>query len=69
MIYVDDESSWLTRRGSLRRIFEWWNDYWARNLDLVTTAEVAEGRETGSDTYRPAKGVRAVKHVLIFKRR
>jgi hypothetical protein len=69
MIYIDDDFSWLVRRGSARRIFEWWNDYWAKNLDLVMTTEIQEGPERGTDMDKPAKEAPTVKHILIFKRR
>jgi hypothetical protein len=69
VIYVDDELSWLPRSGSERKIVSWWKDYWAANMDLVSTLEVEEGRERGVDVDRPAKDEPPVKHILIFKRR
>ncbi len=49
LVYVDDELSWLARPGSDRKIFEWWKEYWARDLDLVKTVEFKEGLERGAD--------------------
>ena len=69
MIYIDDESSWLLRRGSARKIFDWWKEYWAANLDLVKTIEVEEGQERGTDMDVPAKDAPTLKHILILKRR
>ena len=69
MIYIDDEFSWLPRRGSERRIFDWWKAYWAANLDLVMTLEVEEGQERGTDMDKPAKEAPTLNHILIFKRR
>ena len=69
LIYIDDEFSWLTQRGSERRIFDWWKEYWAANLDLVKTIEVEEGKERGTDMDNPAKDAPTLKHILIFKRR
>ena len=69
MIYIDDEFSWLPRRGSERRIFDWWKEYWAANMDLVLTLEVEEGNERGAAQDRPAKDAPTAKKILIFKRR
>jgi hypothetical protein len=69
-IYIDDELSWLPRSGSGRKLFDWWKDYWAANMDLVLTLEVEEGQERGTEMDRPARDPAApVKHLLIFKRR
>lgn len=69
LIYIDDEFSWLTEPGSERRIFDWWKEYWAANLDLVQTLEVQEGKERGTDMDKPADEAPTLKHILIFKRR
>jgi hypothetical protein len=69
LIYVDDGFSWLTRDGSEQRIFEWWKEYWAANLDLAMTLGVEEGQERGTDMVKPATDVPTVKHILVFKRR
>jgi 4-amino-4-deoxy-L-arabinose transferase-like glycosyltransferase len=69
IIYIDDDLSWLPRSGSGRKIFDWWQEYWAANMDLVLTLEVEEGQDSGTDMERPAKDAPPVKHILIFKRR
>jgi hypothetical protein len=69
LIYIDDEFSWLTRSGSERKIFDWWKEYWAENLDLVKTIEVEEGHERGTDMVKPATEAPTLNHILIFKRR
>ena len=69
LLYIDDEFSWLRKPDSKRRVFEWWNDYWTRNLDLVMTTQVEEGQERGTDMVRPTADAPTVKHILIFKRR
>ena len=69
LVYVDDQFSWLVRPGSARKIFEWWNAYWAANLDLVRTIEVEEGHERGTDMDKPAQEAPTLSHILIFKRR
>ena len=45
VVYVQDDYSWLPRPNSQRRIFEWWEQYWAGKLDLVKTVDVTNGRE------------------------
>ncbi len=69
VVYVDDPLSWLARRGSVRKIFEWWNAYWAANLDLVRTIEVEEGPLRETDLDQPPDKEQPLKHILIFKRR
>ena len=69
MIYVDDEHSWLPRSGSERKVVDWWQEYWAANMDPVLTLELEEGEEPEADQDRPAKDAPPVKHILIFKRR
>jgi hypothetical protein len=68
-IYVDDDLSWLPRSGSGRKIFDWWQEYWVANMDLVLTVEVEEGQERETDLDKIAKEAPAIKHILIFKRR
>jgi hypothetical protein len=69
VIYIDDELSWLPRGGSERKIVDWWNDYWAANMDLALTLQIEEGRERTADLDRSAKDAPVEKHILIFKRR
>jgi hypothetical protein len=69
VIYIDDQFSWLPRRGSKQRIFDWWKAYWAANLDLVMTLEVEESQERGTDMDKSATDAPTLKHILIFKRR
>ncbi|HNR71606.1 MAG TPA: hypothetical protein PLV05_04055 [Verrucomicrobiota bacterium] len=69
VVYVDNPFSWLARPDSPQRIFEWWRDYWAANLDLVLTVPVEEGLARGSDMNQPAPGTATGNHILVFKRR
>jgi hypothetical protein len=61
VIYVNDDRSWLRRSNSEKRIDEWWEKYWTKNLDLVKTISVY-GREGATE---PAER----KEILILKRR
>jgi hypothetical protein len=72
VVYVDDDFSWLPRPNSERKVFEWWQNYWAKNLDLVMTLEFEEGLERGADADSMARrrAARATRnHILILKRR
>jgi len=73
VVYVDDDYSWLPRPNSERKLFDWWPDYWAKNLDLVRTIEFEEGLERMADADNPAKRSTASaatrNHILILKRR
>ena len=68
-VYVDDDFSWLRRSSSQSRIFDWWNDYWPKNLDLVQTLDITEGQFRGTDMDQPVKEPVRIKHLLIFRRR
>ena len=72
VVYVDDDYSWLPRPNSQRKILDWWQNYWGKNLDLVTTLDFEEGLERGADAdslawRRPATATQ--NHILILKRR
>ena len=72
VVYVDDDFSWLPRPNSERKVFDWWQNYWAKNLDLVTTLEFEEGLERGAeaDSVARRRGTTATRnHILILKRR
>jgi Dolichyl-phosphate-mannose-protein mannosyltransferase len=69
VIYVDDEYSWLTQPSSPQKLFEWWKDYWAANLDLVQTIGFQEGLARGMDMDKPPKEPPVPYHILILKRR
>jgi hypothetical protein len=69
VLYIDDELSWLPRGDSQQRIAAWWKEYWARNLDLILTLKIEEGRESDTTVKRPAKDAGPEKHILVFKRR
>jgi hypothetical protein len=69
VLYIDDELSWLPRRGSEQKIANWWKEYWSKNMDLALTLDIEEGRERGIEQDRPAKDAPPTKHILIFKRR
>jgi hypothetical protein len=65
VIYVEDELSWLPRGGSRQKIDNWWQEYWATNLDLALTL----GVEEGAAPERPGKDAPAAKRIRVFKRR
>jgi 4-amino-4-deoxy-L-arabinose transferase-like glycosyltransferase len=48
-VYVDDRYSWLFQADSDRTIFEWWENYWVKNLSLMKTVSYQEGgaQQTG----------------------
>ncbi len=78
LVYVDDDLSWLRLPDSEQKVFDWWKDYWASDLDLVKTIEFQEGLERGADSENPAsRGLtrrtarsNAIQgHMLILKRR
>jgi len=51
VVFVNDDRSWLQRADSERRILNWWNGYWATNLDLAYTVSLtnhASGLPQGS---------------------
>jgi hypothetical protein len=48
VVYVSNPLSWLARPDSERKVFDWWNPYWAANLELVRTINTRQGAtETG----------------------
>ena len=73
LVYVDDPYSWLQRPDSERKILEWWQDYWGKNLDLVQTIEFEEGLARGADTpnliRRPHTAAVSQQNILILQRR
>jgi 4-amino-4-deoxy-L-arabinose transferase-like glycosyltransferase len=69
VVYIDDPFSWVVRPNSAQRLFEWWNAYWARDLDLVMTIEVEEGLGRGTDMDKSVTDTPAPNHILVFKRR
>jgi hypothetical protein len=72
VVYVDDDFSWLPRPTSDRKVFDWWQNYWAKNLDLVMTIDFEEGLERFADAESLARrrGARATRQqMLILKRR
>jgi hypothetical protein len=69
VLYIDDALSWLPRGASQQKILNWWQDYWPKNLDLVLTLKVEEGREPDTESRSPAKDMPPEKRILIFKRR
>jgi hypothetical protein len=69
MVYVDHPYSWRPRPRSPQRVFEWWKACWATELDLVMTAQLAEGAASGADLDKPAKQSSPASHILVFRRR
>jgi len=74
VIYVDDQYSWVTRPDSELRIFDWWQQYWAANLELVSVVSIDSTREAETipgvteretDTTAPS----TPKQLLLFKRK
>jgi hypothetical protein len=47
VIYVEDLLSWMPQIKSERKIFAWWKQYWAANLDLVKVINI-EGEKEAS---------------------
>jgi 4-amino-4-deoxy-L-arabinose transferase-like glycosyltransferase len=77
VVYVDDDYSWLRQPESEHLVQDWWPDYWAKNLDLITTIDVQEGLERGGEQEIPSarrpKAAPATPaqpaHILLLKRR
>jgi hypothetical protein len=69
ILYVDDRYSWLQRPRTPQRIFQWWNQYWASEMDLIMTIGFQEDLQRGTDMDEPAKETPAPSNILVFKRR
>ena len=69
LIYVDSPYTWLNRPNSPQKIFEWWKNLWATDLDLVKTAVFQEGLARGTDMDRPPSESPTANQILVFKRR
>jgi general stress protein CsbA len=72
LVYVDDDYSWLQRPDSQHKIFDWWQDYWGKDMDLVQTLAVEENLERGADVNNPMHRSRRraeQQHILILQRR
>ena len=77
VVYVDDDYSWLRQPEFEHLLFDWWPDYWAKNLDLVTTIDVEEDLDRGADPEIPSlrrsraapAAAPTTAHILVFKRR
>ena len=73
VVYVDDEYSWLKRPDSRRNIFDWWKDYWGKNLDLAQSFTVEENLGRGADfsdpMRRPSNSGQTQGNILILQRR
>jgi hypothetical protein len=66
LVYVDEPRSWLRQPASQHLLDDWWQSYWATNLDLIQTIEIkppaSSPGQTGTDTS-------PVGHLLLFKNR
>jgi hypothetical protein len=61
VVYVHDKLSWLGHRGSPTTIFDWWDKYWAANLEVVNTVKIEQmGDQPGTDPDR---------YLLLLKRK
>jgi hypothetical protein len=74
VVYVNDDLSWLPWPESNRRIFDWWRDYWATNLELVRTINIYERHVESlmdkSPELTPANNADgSPKSFIIFKRK
>src|SRR5262249_5578854 len=65
VIFVDDRMSWLRQPESKTLLENWWQNYWATNLDLVQTIDIKppESLSAKSGDTSP------VGHLLVFKNR
>lgn len=67
-VYVDDSLSWLAWPESEQKLFEWWNNYWPANFDLIQTIPIKEGTE--EDEHDPhATPPAKPKYLLLYKRK
>ena len=62
VVYVDEPLSWLKRRDSERRIFDWWETYRAGTLDLVTSFPFVDEPENENDSPR-------TRYLHVYKRK
>ncbi|HVM48212.1 MAG TPA: glycosyltransferase family 39 protein [Candidatus Acidoferrum sp.] len=73
IVYVDDDYSWLQRPDSERKLFDWWQDYWGKNMDLVQSLDVQENLERGAEVNNPMRRSRRHSeqqaHILVLQRR
>jgi len=71
VIFVDEQTSWLPWPNSDRRIYDWWKQYWANELDLIKTIPI-EGAGEPSGVFaatQPNAVGESPKHIFVFKRR
>ena len=74
VVYVEEPYSWLRRDGSEPRLFDWWSEYWPRELALVKTVPIETEIEdrveaTGANIQiRQGKRIRTGQ-LLVFQRK
>jgi 4-amino-4-deoxy-L-arabinose transferase-like glycosyltransferase len=68
VVYVQNRYSWLMRNESEKKIFEWWEGYWGRNLDLVKTITTRQDAAELSETNPEAAG-QSGNMLLLLKRK
>jgi hypothetical protein len=74
IVYVEEPYSWLRQDWSDPRLFDWWQDYWPRELTLVKTVPIETELEDRVEAVGTNIQVRQGKRIrtgqlLVFQRK
>lgn len=68
VVFVQNQHSWLRRPESEKKIFDWWQTYWSKNLELVQTITTSQGAEELSEKTPEVAG-KSGNLLLVLKRK
>ena len=69
VVYVNNRLSWLPHPGFDPGILQWWERYWATNLDLVTTINTRQGPDLRNELRAGEAQGEPGNFILLLKRR
>jgi 4-amino-4-deoxy-L-arabinose transferase-like glycosyltransferase len=68
-VYVDDDFSWRRDPDSLRKLDDWWKEYWPANYALAATFDIQESKDEAAALAPAANANGEPKRLLVLKRK
>lgn len=68
VVFIQNQSSWLTQPESEKKILDWWPKYWEQNLQLIQTVATRQGAQEFADR-EPAPPGSSGNYLLLLKRK